>query len=215
MMIGPKPQHVFCGLSATHAQAAALAPGAVLHPPVRRGDIPAVVNSESRAGTIAVIDGVFHSQETLTLTEIRDAAARGWTLLGCSSMGALRALEAAPLGMRGFGVVYRWMRLYAVEDDDEVAQTMNPETCEPLSLAMVDVRWQVAALCRGGTISRAQGREILEAVKARYYPERTRGLLTRLVAERVSGPFALPAGLDAPKRRDALDLLRRLGESGA
>ena len=40
--------------------------------------------------------------------EIRSAIQAGWRVIGCSSMGALRALEAAPLGMLGYGMVYRW-----------------------------------------------------------------------------------------------------------
>lgn len=183
---------------------------ATIHAPIRRGDIPAIVDSAAEPGAIAVIDGIFHSQETLTLVEIRRAIDRGWAMVGCSSMGALRALEAAPLGMQGFGVVYRWLRLYSVEEDDEVAQTMDPDTLEPLSLALVDIRWQVSRLCRMGVLSREQARRVIGAIKSRYYPSRTRLLLTELVAEHAAVQFQLPADTEAPKHRDAVALLRWL-----
>lgn len=207
----PTPLHVFCGLSVSHAQARMIVSSSTkLHAPIRRGDIPAVVDSESRPGTIAVIDGVFHSQETLTLMEIRGAVAKGWALIGCSSMGALRAIEAAPLGMKGFGLVYRWLRLYRVEDDDEVAQILHPDTFEPLSLAMVDVRWHVSRLRKDGSLSGAQAREIVGAVKSRYYPHRTRRLLVDMVAQHAVISAAAWTGMEAPKHRDAVRLLQRL-----
>lgn len=210
-MNGVRPLHVFCGLSVTHAQARLILPPSTrLHDPIRRGDIPAIVDSEPGPGTIAVIDGVFHSQETLTLTEIRDAAGKGWSMIGCSSMGALRAVEAAPLGMAGFGLVYRWLRLYRVEDDDEVAQILHPDTFEPLSLAMVDVRWHVSRLRKQGSLSGAQAGEIVGVVKSRRYPRRTGRLLSDLVAPYAAMAPASWAVDEAPKRRDAIRLLRRL-----
>lgn len=181
-----------------------------LHAPIKRGDIPAIIASEPGPGTIAVIDGVFHSQETLTLMEIRTAAAKGWTLIGCSSMGALRALEAAPLGMRGYGLVYRWLRLYGVEDDDEVAQILHPDTFEPLSLAMVDVRWHISRLRRKGVLSSVQARGIVNSVKSHYYPRRTCRLLSDLVAPHAAISPDAWARADAPKHRDAVRLLERL-----
>jgi hypothetical protein len=146
----------------------------------------------------------------LTLTEIRDAVEKGWRLIGCSSMGALRALEAAPLGMTGFGLVYRWLRLYCVEDDDEVAQILHPDTFEPLSLAMVDVRWHVSRLRKRGSLSSAQASSIIRAVKSRRYPRRTGRLLSDLVAPYAAMAPASWAIGEAPKRRDAVRLLHRL-----
>jgi len=213
-----RPLHLFCGLSVSHVAArAVLPPSAVLHAPIRRGDIPAVVDAEASPGTIAIIDGVFHSQETLTLTEIRRAIARGWTLIGCSSMGALRAVEAEPLGMKGFGTVYRWLRLFRVEDDDEVAQIMNPESFEALSMAMVDVRWHVSRLRRAGVLSREQGKSIVGAVKSHYYPQRTRALLADLVGRCAADgerSARMSPGAEAPKQKDAARLLDALA-SGA
>lgn len=212
----PDPVHVFCGLSVSHAQAKSLiARSAVIHAPIKRGDIPAVVDSSPGAGTIAVIDGVFHSQETMTLMEIRSAISKGWALIGCSSMGALRALEAEPLGMRGHGLVYRWLRLFRVEDDDEVAQIMNPDTFTALSLAMVDIRWHVSVLRKKKILSRDQARKILADIKSRYYPHRTRRLLSDLVSQQTCSSFSLGPDENAPKRRDALQLMRRLGRGSA
>src|SRR4051795_13634825 len=76
--------------------------GATVLPPVRRGDVPALLR-DRRPGALAIADGLFHQSLAVGHVEIRDALDAGWQVWGLSSMGAIRACEMRYLGMRGCG----------------------------------------------------------------------------------------------------------------
>jgi len=65
--------------------------------------------------------------------EILDVLKKGVTVVGGSSMGALRAAELDAFGMVGAGRIYECYRSGRIEADDEVAVTYNPVTGEQLS----------------------------------------------------------------------------------
>ena len=171
----PRPIYIFVGASAHGAGIAPFVPEIHLRPPVRRYDLGAL--PVDRSGTIILVDGIFHSQQSVSLTEIRDAIAKGWIVVGLSSMGALRAVEARPLGMVGFGRVFRWLSLFKVEEDDEVAQILDPDSFEALSDAMVDLRYFLRGLERDGCISRKVRASILRDLKSMFYPKRNLRLI--------------------------------------
>lgn len=181
-----------------------------MHPPIARGDLAALVRQQS-PGSCLIVDGVFYFRESVSLEEIREATAAGWQIFGTSSMGALRAVEARPLGMRGIGAVYRWLKLFEVEDDDEVAQVVHPDTFEPLSLAMVDVRGLVREVAREEKLTRPQARAVIAAMKALYFPERTRTRLTKELS-RVAGRPVILSERPTLKSKDARRALQRLLE---
>lgn len=70
---------------------------------------------------IGVIDGVFLQDLSVWHKELLYAMEKGVAVFGASSMGALRAAELAPFGMRGVGEVYRQYAEGRLNDDDEVA----------------------------------------------------------------------------------------------
>lgn len=206
--------HLYCGTSLSKAEARTLVPSEwVVHPPVRRGDLPRLAEEVPTPGLALLIDGLFFMSESVSLTEIRDLIEKGWRVYGSSSMGALRAVEAAPLGMVGVGAVFRWLRAYRIEDDDEVAQAVMPGTFESQSLAMVDIRALLSRLQRAGWLAPADRKEIADKVKARYFPERSLALVRALLAETAyRGPKEIPKSLlkTLPKHQDALRLIDRV-----
>ena len=131
--------------------------------------------------------------------------AEGIHVFGGASMGALRAAELAPFGMRGVGRDLRGLSRRArlacsgdapFEDDDEVAVLHGPAEAgwQPLSEAMVDIRCTLAAAERAGVIDPAERRAIAGIAKATFFAERTwPAILDRAAA----------SGL-APARRAAL-----------
>ena len=110
----------------TAHEAECLADATVL-PPARQGDIyRAVRHYAPRA--IGLIDGAFAEVRAVWHREILWALSQGVHVFGAASMGALRAVELAPFGMRGVGAVYQayqtgvWPGFDELfEDDDEVA----------------------------------------------------------------------------------------------
>ena len=60
----------------------------------------------------------------------------GITVVGGSSMGALRASELDDLGMVGIGYVYKAYRTGAITSDDDVALSVDPVNKVPISEAL-------------------------------------------------------------------------------
>src|SRR5439155_16197191 len=83
----------------------------------------------------------------------------------------LRAAEV-PMVI-GVGRIYEMYRTGAIERDDEVALLFNPDTYEPLTEPMVNVRHAVERLVRSATLTRDAGNAILEACAQLHYTERT------------------------------------------
>lgn len=110
-----------------------------LRPPIRRGGLQALIDERVPA-TAVLLDGLFGSSLAVTPTECRNALERGWTLVGASSMGALRASELWSLGMIGIGRIYEQLRLGHIDADAEVAVAYHPDSHEELTVSLVHVR---------------------------------------------------------------------------
>jgi hypothetical protein len=79
-------------------------PGCIIRPPIRRGDL--YRDRMLRGAVFLILDGVFFQDEAISPREILDVIADGAMVVGASSMGALRAAECWPMGMRGVGSIY-------------------------------------------------------------------------------------------------------------
>ena len=111
--------HVFVGPTLDIRAARQLLPDATFLPPVSQGD---VLRSATRRPTaIGIIDGRFHDVPAVWHKEILWALSRGIPVYGSASMGALRAAELAPYGMRGVGKIFEAYHSGLLNDDDEVA----------------------------------------------------------------------------------------------
>src|ERR1700745_3074106 len=73
-------------------------------PPVSQGDVYRAARSRPRA--IGIIDGYFSGAPSVWHKEILWALSRGIAVFGSASMGALRAAELHPFGMRGVGRIF-------------------------------------------------------------------------------------------------------------
>ncbi len=140
---------------------------AEFRPPIKRGDL---VNLSPNS-RIAIIDGVFEQNLSVSPKEIIDILSRGAYVFGGSSMGALRAAEVP--GMIGVGRVFQWYRDKIITRDDEVALLFDPYANEALTVPMVNVRFAIERLCSLGTIDYKTGNSIIEAALKIHYKERT------------------------------------------
>lgn len=188
--------------------------GAKLHPPVKRFDVENLVARSENPGILIIIDGFFHMSCSVALSEIRSAIQQGWQVWGGGSMGALRAVECEAIGMIGIGRVFRWFRFFRVEDDDEVAQTLHPETGAPLSEAMVDLRYIVQRLHRENIVDVKVAKAILFALKEEYYPYRSFSLLfsllqTHLQSSQLDVARVLALAARKPKQQDFEYIIRK------
>lgn len=130
---------VFLGPSLPTARARDILP-ARYEPPARRGDVYRWITGGVHR--VVLIDGEFHLSPSVWHRELLAALDEGIEVWGASSMGALRAVELAPLGMRGVGRVFEWYADGRIDGDDEVAllHADASEQYRALSLPLVSVR---------------------------------------------------------------------------
>jgi hypothetical protein len=180
---------VFIGPSLETSEARKILSGldVEFHPPVRRGDLPALADEVK---VVAIIDGVFHGESSVGHREIVALLKRGVQVLGGSSMGALRAYELKDMGMKGYGIVYEMYASGEIDGDDEVALIFDPETLEPLSEPLVNTRHLLRQAGSRGILSREEAETLLAAVKAEFYPRRNKRLLLEFASSRLGNERA-------------------------
>lgn len=139
--------------------------------PVARGDIESLLNDPP--DIIGIIDGVFYQQPAVSHKEILRALEAGITIVGGSSMGALRSSELDDVGMIGIGTVYQLYRDGKIESDDDVAIIFNPVTHEVLCEALVSMSHNFKMAEKEGIITSEEYKTLYETAKGIYYPKRT------------------------------------------
>jgi hypothetical protein len=148
-------------------------PDVAWRPPCEAGDL---LRLELRPGDrVCIVDGWFDHRPALRHKEILELLARGITVLGASSIGALRAAEMAPFGMVGVGAIFRGYASGRLTGDDEVALIHGPDAWDwrPLSVPLVDVRATVCRALRMRAASRDEANALLRAARAIHYVDRT------------------------------------------
>ena len=159
--------------------------GIIILPPVKRGDIPRIVQG-SEPGVLVIVDGYFHLENlSVGHLEIRLALKRRWQVWGLSSMGAIRAAEMHHMGVFGWGAVFERYRDDPDFRDDEVALMHEPgppyrEATEPL----VHMRGGLADLVTRDLITKADSAAILDQLMGMWFGDRSLGRLCELILER-------------------------------
>jgi len=184
-------------------------------PPAARGDIFMAVKEGARI--IGLIDGVFFQACAIAHREILYALENGVKVIGASSMGALRASELDLYGMEGVGTIYTQYKNGELVSDDEVALLFDPETLEPVSEPLVNIRYNLGLAAKAGLISEAEAEKLLTVAKSLYYPERDyERLLSTAEAELKADLTQLRVFLSERridlKRADAIEALKRIKE---
>ena len=169
-MMNDKKIVVFTGTSISHSEARTLL-DATYMPPIFRGNIDEVLRQGYNI--IGIVDGIFFNRAAVAHKEILRALESGVKVIGGGSMGALRASELDVHGMIGVGRVYEWYRDGVIEDDDEVAVATNPDTFEPVSAPMVNIRETFKAACGEGIITSVVCAELTTIAKKTQYGQRS------------------------------------------
>ena len=209
----PRRAVVFLGPSLSWAEARAVV-AAEYRPPAKRGDVLAA--ADEGAEVIALIDGVFFQDCSVGHREILAVLNRGVTVVGASSMGALRAAELDSFGMIGVGEIYRRYRSGEIEADDEVALTFDPLYYRPLSEPLITIRVNIARAVTEGALSDEEAEMIITLTRELYFPSRTWENIVAAVGDRLGSGAAsrlqafLAKGCTDPKREDAILALVRV-----
>lgn len=201
---------VFTGPSLAVREVSCALPEAVVKPPAARGDLYRA--RRDGAMLILLIDGVFAHHLAVSPREVIDVVRDGATVVGASSMGALRAAECAPAGVAGVGLVYRLFRRGVLENDDEVAVALSSDRdFAATSVALVNVRYAVSKARRARLLTSLEGARIVAAAKGMFYAERTWPDILRQanVGDSAGDVLRFCQGRDL-KRQDALQAVREV-----
>ncbi|HEY7242606.1 MAG TPA: TfuA-like protein [Xanthobacteraceae bacterium] len=142
------------------------------YPPACLGSVFRAVEKGYRQ--IGIVDAYFGHVATVWHKEILFALSRRALVWGAASAGALRAAELERFGMMGCGIVFRLFRRGILEDDDEVCVIHAPRELryEPLSFAMVNIRYTLKILRRRGTLCREEERILCDQLKSLHFSSR-------------------------------------------
>ena len=210
--------HVFVGPTLAAADIAAATPAAAIHPPVAHGDLLRV--APAPGDVVILVDGYLHQVASVRHKEILWLLAGGVRVVGCASMGALRAAELDRFGMVGHGAVYRLYRDGTVEADDEVV-VLHGEAPEyrTFGVPLVNVRHAVRAAREAGVLSSTEADVVVTRARALHYTERTWRAVERAgspqwtdMVRRLRRYLAAHPDDADVKAADARDTLRRLPE---
>ncbi|WP_292472983.1 TfuA-related McrA-glycine thioamidation protein [Methanosphaera sp.] len=163
---------IYTGLSLSFEDAKKMLDAEYL-PPVKRGDIYDLLEKRDDIEIIGIIDGVFHQSPAVAHKEILEALKQNITVVGGSSMGALRACELYPFGMIGVGNIFEDYKNGVIDSDDDVAVSLNPETYEQMSESWINMKYNFEFAVEDNIISQSQCNELLKIAKDTYYPKRS------------------------------------------
>jgi hypothetical protein len=164
-------------------------PDVHLRPPAARGDLARLGEGEE-PGVVLLADGRFHDVPPPGHGEIRTLCLAGWQVWGVSSLGAIRAAECHPVGMRGFGRVYAALLADESLGDDEVTLLHLPESpWTALSEPLVHLRVLLTAEVEAGRLPPGPVTRVLTTLRSTWFGERT----IDLVATQLSHALAIPA----------------------
>jgi hypothetical protein len=188
-----------------------------IRPPVKRGDLQTVLEQDENPKTILILDGLYGGNLAVTPTECRRLLFGGWTLIGASSMGALRASDLWSVGMIGIGEVYNMFRLGYLRSDADVAVTYSAVDYTECTASIVHVRAILSAMEKQQLISATVSRKMLLQSRKIYWLERYWDILSEqwlnygISKEIITqfGKFSLDKR-NHPKARDGLQAIEMI-----
>jgi hypothetical protein len=186
---------VFLGPSLPIEKAKEILPDAIYLPPCKQSDLLSVATID-QPNVIILIDGVFGQSLSVWHKEILFALSKGIHVIGCSSMGAIRAAECHEFGMQGFGKIFWWYKNGNFEDDDVVAVTHSHEGV-PTSLPMVNVAETLVALLAENEIECDDFEQVHDAFRKAYFPDRTLKLVPKWMRSKFQRNYVDVKGEDA------------------
>ena len=188
-----------------------------LRPPIRRGDLEALLDGRSRTGCVLITDGCFGQDMSVSSVECLRLIKAGWLLLGSSSIGALRAADCSKVGMVGVGHVFMGYRLGYFKSDADVAVRYAGNVPFEMTVSYVHADYIAKELARDHGLTQSAHRRFLQALRKVPWHERTAPSTASLFADIHGNADLAPSFIEAandprrhPKKLDALLAVRYL-----
>ncbi|MCF6765296.1 hypothetical protein L3V82_05890 [Thiotrichales bacterium 19S3-7] len=149
-----------------------LLPHAIVHRAIKSGDLIKAVSKHY--DIIIIIDGNFEYTQAIWHKEILWAVKKGLKIIGCSSMGALRASELDRFGVTGYGYVYETYKNNITDDDSEVAiHYYKHKEAIISSLPLINFRYSLNLLTDDQRLTHTEADDIFKQIKSIFYKKRT------------------------------------------
>jgi hypothetical protein len=113
--------------------------GINFHPPLGQADLISHIEWSNNDDIILIADGYYKDIPSTWHKEILYAIKKGFRVIGCSSIGAMRAMECELYGMEGHGSVYQWFKQGLLYDDSDVALLHDTVEFNQLTIPICDV----------------------------------------------------------------------------
>jgi hypothetical protein len=113
--------------------------GINFHPPLGQADLISHIQWSNSDDIILIADGYYKDIPSTWHKEILYAIKKGFRVIGCSSIGAMRAVECELYGMEGYGSVYQWFKQGLLYDDSDVALLHDTVEFNQLTIPICDV----------------------------------------------------------------------------
>jgi hypothetical protein len=200
---------VYTGPTLSADEVRAALPEAEVRAPVARGDL--LARDWRRGDAALVIDGYFRERRSVGHKELLWLLREGVDVVGAASMGALRAAELAPYGMRGVGGVYAMYASEEIDGDDEVGVLHGPAELgyPPRTVALVSLRYGCREGAGTGSFPADSGARVVRAAKELAFTARSWPEIAQQLDEHGSDAASVRQDLET------LSILRREIESGA
>jgi hypothetical protein len=186
--------------------------GAQGFPPARAGDLS---DAADKGFSHIVLSDTLFLDAPPNHREIMAVMERGTNVFGCSSAGALRAVELKKYGMIGHGMVYHLYKARRLLDDAELACVLGDDY-RAVTPSLLEIRYYLGYVLALGfspqAVARAFG--VLSSV---YYMKRDYQVVRAIVAEHLrSGGFQPPKDIEDPVFRiKSIDLENCLADIAA
>jgi hypothetical protein len=156
-------------------------------PPARAGDLS---DAADRGFSRIVLADTLFLDAPPNHHEIIAVMRRGITMHGCSSAGALRAVELMNYGMIGHGVVYDLYKARRLLDDGELACVLD-DGHRAVTPSLLEIRYYLGHLLALGYSPQAVARTF-GALSSVYYMKRDYDAVRDVVAEHLCRDGSLP-----------------------
>lgn len=152
-----------------------------LYPPAVLGSIFRAV--EAGYKKVLLIDGYFGLQPAVWHKEILFAISHGVSVVGASSIGALRAAELWQFGMVGVGEIFRLYRAGVISADDEVCLVHGAEELNFINVSypLINLRLSLRDYRRHGHISKLKEARIAQDLGKIHFSLRTKSEVNNIL----------------------------------
>lgn len=138
-------------------------------PPIQGGELAALTGS---GHPVLIVDGLFGTKMSVTVVECLEFIQAGGLLLGCSSMGALRAADCYTVGMVGVGQIFQGYLMGYYHSDADVALRYHSVSHEEITLSWVHIDHITRHLVMKKQFSSLTARLILAKIRSISWYER-------------------------------------------